>query len=124
MRGRAIEGAVRIVSCRALGSAIGKTSGGARSGLFLPPYGAKWSFEHPANADRRRTRVELQGSVLQQSLGLSGSVPLAQIVEPCWTVISLCQQLAVSQLACDGPTVRAVPLAAQRELLHRAIKLS
>src|SRR3954467_13201377 len=92
--------------------------------LFLPPDGAECSLEHPANADRRRTRMERQGSVLQQSLGLSGAVPLAQIVEPCWTVIPLCPQLAVSQLACDRPTVRAVPLAAQLDLLHRAIELS
>ena len=124
MRGRAIEGAVRIVSVGHLGLRLvrHRPSHGlvslpstVRSQMVFRASGECGPASDPSGTPglgpATIARIEWVGSAGANSRAMLDS-------------ISLCPQLAVSQLACDGPTVRAVPLAAQLDLLHRAIKLS
>jgi hypothetical protein len=68
--------------------------------------------------------VELQRTRMQSALRVGRSAALAQVVQPCRTMKSLCPKFGIGDIARQGPTVGAVALTAELYLLHDGVETS
>src|SRR4051812_32418213 len=66
--------------------------------------------------------MELCGALLQFALGLGRAIAHPQIVEPSGTMKSFDPGLRIGDIACDRPSISAVALTAQLDLLHDRIE--
>ena len=92
--------------------------------LVLPPDRSNWPLQHPADPNRCRTDMELICALMQGSLRVCRTIALPEVIVPSRAMVPLGPQFGIGKVARDRPSVCAVALSAQLDMLHDCVEES